>query len=81
MEPKVSVRKRLGFSPDEADAVAMSLASLSREELPGADKLLSSRKIDMSAFSEVAAEHQPGFFATTARQASGIGNKFRWMRG
>ena len=81
MEPKVSVRKRLGFSPDEADAVAMSLASLSREELPGADKLLSSRKIDMSAFSEVAAEHQPGFFATTARQASGVGNKFRWMRG
>ena len=81
MEPKLLVRKRLGFSPDEADAVAMSLASLSREELPGAEKLLSSRKLDKSAFEEVAADNYSGPFATAAMNRTGVGQKLGWMMG
>ena len=59
MEPKMSVKKRLGFSPDDADAVAASFANLPNEQFAGSHKLLNVRKSNVfSAIADALAQNR-----------------------
>ena len=59
MEPKMSVKKRLGFSPDDADAVAASMANLPNEQFVGSEKLLNVRKSNVfSAMANALAQNR-----------------------